>query len=257
VNNEGGVFGIDGDISPNFIAERIVIDHCTFRNAGDSGPDLWGELADVTVQWCLLFYNWHPTTVSHYPGPFQVRRRVSMHHNVYAKNGERNPQMRADVRDFDYVNNIVYDWGYYSNGTWGYGLRVKNEPGEPKVNMNIVNNYFLLSGVAPHTRFSDALTYGLSAGPDANESGPSSPVAQGTLVTNSGMGDIWCLGNVLPAQNVDHYSTISAPLNIPGWAQVTTWPATSLEAEVLPYAGTHYRTAEETGLINEIAQEIP
>ena len=50
-----------------------------------------------------MFYSWHPTTISHYPAPYQIRQRIGMHHNVYAKNGERNPQIRADVRDLDYV----------------------------------------------------------------------------------------------------------------------------------------------------------
>ena len=70
-----------------------------------------------------------------------------MHKNVFARNGERNPQIRADVADFDYRNNIVYDWGFGLRS--GYGVRIRNDAGEPKVNGNFVNNYFLPGAVSP------------------------------------------------------------------------------------------------------------
>jgi len=250
-NNNTEFTGIDGDSSPDHYAHNIVVDHCTILNATDAAMDIWGEVSDVTVSWCLIANNWHPSTVSYYPAPFQKRRRISMHHNVWARNDERNPQLRADVADFDYVNNVVYDWGYWSG--WGYGIRIKNDPGEPQVQANIINNYFK----PVHTKDpTAALEYGLADGPDANDGGPLAPVPQGTVITNSAMGGLWVAGNVLPAGNLDHYSTIPAPHPVPTAARVTTYNAYELRDRVVPNAGTKYRTAEEQALFSEVASAM-
>lgn len=249
--NNTGLIGIDGDTWPDHHAHDIVVDHVTVLNATDSGMDVWGEVSDVTISWCLIANSFHPSTVSFYPAPFQKRRRVSMHHNVWARNDERNPQLRADVADFDYVNNVIYDWGYWTG--FGYGIRIKNEPGEPHVDANIINNYFKSVHSKSQT---SALEYGLVDGPDANDSGPTTPVPQGTVITNSIMGALWVAGNVLPAGNLDHYSTISAPHPVPTNAQVTTYSAYELKDRVVPNAGTKYRTAEEQALFSEIVSAM-
>jgi hypothetical protein len=174
-----------------------------------------------------------------------------MHHNVYAKNGERNPQIRADVRDFDYVNNIIYDWGYFGEGG-GYGIRIKNNPGEPKVEANFINNWFYAN-----IRPSWALVFGTVPGADSYDGGPAVPPSQGTVVTTSLMGDLYVAGNILPVENEDHYSTLSNPLVVPEYAQVTTHPAANLAAEVLPSVGMVYRDGEEQAILDEIAAGAP
>ncbi len=249
--NNAATITIDGDSSPDFIAQNIVLDHITARNATDGGPDIWGEVSDITVSWSFFFYNWHPSTISHYPAPYQTRQRISMHHNVYAKNGERNPQLRADVRDFDYVNNIIYDWGYFGEGG-GYGIRVKNPPGEPQVNGNLVNNWF-----EPTIRPAWALVYGTVPGQDSDDGGPAAPVPQGTVVTTSQMGDLYVAGNILPDENEDQYSTVGVPIPVPAYAQVTTAAAADLALEVLPSVGMQYRDAEEQAILDEIAALAP
>lgn len=243
-----GLIGIDGDAAPDHSAHDIVVDHLTVLNATDSGMDVWGAVSNVTVSWCLIANCFHPSTVSYYPAPFQKLRRISMHHNVWARNDERNPQLRADVADFDYVNNIIYDWGYWTG--WGYGIHIKNEPGEPQVNGNFINNYFK----PVHTKDTNsAMVYGLIDGPDANDGGPITPVPQGTVITNSNMGALWVAGNVLPVGNMDHYSTISASHSVPTNAMVTTCSAYELRDRIVPGVGTKYRTAEEQALLSEMA----
>jgi pectate lyase len=241
---------IDGDSGPDHYAHNIVVDHVTVLNATDSGMDIWGQVSDVTVSWCLIANSFHPSTVSFYPAPFQQRRRISMHHNVWARNDERNPQLRADVADFDYVNNIIYDWGYWTK--YGYGIRVKNEPGEPHVNANFINNYFK----PVHGDPTAGLTYGLINGLDANDGGPVTAVPQGTVITNSLMGGLWVAGNVFPAGDLDIYSTIPAPHPVPTAAQVTTYSAYELRDRVLLTAGTKYRTADEQALFAEITSAL-
>lgn len=243
-SNDAATFGIDGDSGPDHVAQRIILDHISARGATDGGPDIWGEVRDLTISWSFIFYNRHPTTISH--DADQIRQRISMHHNVYAKNGERNPQIRADVRSLDYVNNIVYDWGFF--GGWGYGIRIRNDAGEPKVNGNFVNNALIPRGMMPEW----ALVYGTDPGPDSTDGGPNGSPPQGTVITTSGMGSLWVSGNILPSGNRDQYSTVAAPLPVPSSAQVTTWAATELGVRVLPTVGMKYRTAEEQAIVDEI-----
>jgi pectate lyase len=248
--NNATFIGIDGDSGPDHYAHDIVVDHVTVLNATDAGMDIWGEVSDVTVSWCLIANCFHPSTISYVadPGkPSQKRRRISMHHNVWANNVERNPQLRGDVADFDYVNNIVFNWGKL-----GYGIRIRNESGEPQVNGNFINNYFMPGLGDP----ASALIYGQLDGPDLTDGGPLIPIPQGTVITNSAMGTLWVAGNILPVANLDHYSTISAPHPVPTNAQVTTYSAYELRDRVLPDAGTKYRTAEEQAMFAEMVSAL-
>lgn len=246
-----GILGIDGDSSPDHSARNMILDHLTVRNSTDSGPDIWGQCSDITISWCHVLYSWHPTTVSHYPAPFQTRDRISLHHNVYAKNGERNPQLRADTRNFNMVNNVFYDWGFFGENS-GCGTRIRNDSGEPKVSANIINNYWLPTILPEYS-----LVYGLDPGADATEGRPAGTTpAQGTVLTNTLMGQLYVAGNQLPPQNMDQYSTIAAPLAVPSSAQVTTWSADQLKANVLPQVGWKFRTADEQAVLDELSSKM-
>jgi len=249
-SNNAATITIDGDSGPDHVVQNVILDHITASNATDGGPDIWGEVRDLTIAWCFFHHNWHPTTVSHYPGPYQTRQRISLHHNLYAKNGERQPQLRADIRNFDHVNNIIYDWGYFGEYS-GYGVRVRCRSSEPQVHCNIINNWFI-----PTILPSWALVYGISPGPDSDDGGPGgSPPAQGTVITTSHLGDVYVSGNILPPENKDHYSTIAQPLPVPDYAKVTTYDAQDLATKVLPYVGMLYRNQQEQAIIDEIIAE--
>lgn len=214
-DHEGGVY-------------RIVMDHMTFRHATDSSPDLWGEVNDVTISWSLWYDNFHPVTISH-SGGTQARHRISMHHNVFARNNERNPQIRGNVEDFDYVNNIVYNWGRFANA--GYGVRIREVGGTYPTNMNFVNNIFL-----SNNRPEWALLYGDNPG------------------TENYPGSIYSAGNILPP-GTDGYSTRSSPVPIPAEAAVTTDAVEDLPGK-LGDVGTHYPTTEEQTLLQEIGAAV-
>jgi pectate lyase len=249
--NHAGTIGLHGS-SANPL-KNVILDHVTTRDAVDSGMDIWGEIYNVTIQYCLIAYSNHPQTISHYRGNgFRKRRKISIHHNIYARNSERNPQLRADVRIVDYVNNIVYDWGYWSEHE-GYGVRVKNkwEPGEPKVTMNIINNVFI-----PTKRPSWALVYGKYPGGEENDEGPDRVLAQGTVYTESDMDSLYVSGNVLPKENMDHYSTIADPIPIPDYARVTTYNAGELADLVAPFVGTHYPLADEQEIFKAVTDSL-
>jgi pectate lyase len=247
--NEGNVPGtiyFDGDTQGDTI-NRIVLAHITTRNAYDSGLDIWGEIRDVTIQYCLIAISYHPQTISHYPAPFQERKNISIHHCIYANNLERNPQMRALTRNIDYVNNIIYDWFWY-------GIRIKNkwQPDEPKVSANLINNAF----IPGEGRRDWALVYGESPGADERDEGPDSVLPQGTVYTESDMDSLYVFGNLLPEENEDHYSTISEPLPIPAYAQVTTYDVSALADSVVPFVGTHYPLEDEVAIFNAVYDSL-
>ena len=235
-----------------------MIDHNVFRNGTDAGPDLRGNISNLTYSWNFVFNNWHPTSISFDCNSgdtacinSQLREKISFHHNVYAKNGERQPKVRSNVQDFDFVNNVVYEWGFFGGGS-GYGVRIENRPGEPSSSQNIINNYFL-STIQPKK----GLVYGSRPGTDSWDNGPDCGVTQqGDVVTTSAMGPTYTSGNILPPENCDQYSTISAPLPIPQLFQVTTIPAQDLCHLVVPEVGLAVKTQEERDLISEMQNQM-
>jgi hypothetical protein len=233
-------------------ARNVIIDHVTTRNAIDSGLDIWGAVSNVSIQYCLIAISHSPQTISHYGREgFKKRRNISIHHNIYARNNERNPQLRADTRTVDYVNNVVYDWGYWEGGS--YGIRIKNKwrPGEPKVTMNIINNVFIAT-----RRPAWALVYGKSAGREQNDEGPDQVLPQGTVYTKSDMDSLYVYGNILPKENMDQYSTIADPIPIPDYAKVTTYNADELAELVVPNVGTHYPLEDENAIFKAITDSL-
>ena len=217
---------VNGDSGPDFEAANLVFDHLTISGGGDAALDLWGEVHDVTVSWSLLHDSARGGIVSHYPAPFQVRQRITYSHNVYSRNIERNPQIRADVRELDYVNNIVHDWGVHDPAS-GYGIRIRNDGDEPPVQANFIRNVFA-SSVNPSLAFIDA---------------------------GSGS-QLWLEGNVFPPEFVGDPTTLPGPIPTPDWAQVEVAAAAELSGVVLPDVGAPYRTPSEQDLLDEIAADL-
>jgi hypothetical protein len=202
------------------------------------------------MSYCLIMKNLHPMTT----GGEVPSARQTLHHNLWANNGERQPQLLSRHTDFDYVNNILYHWGYdpnpsvaYAKGS--YGIRIRNNsPGPGDVDANIVNNYFLAD-----KRPDQALVYGSAKGPDAGEeNGPASCGKQGTIYTAGRMGQLWVAGNVFPSQNCDEYSTVAAARPTPVGARVTTDAASNLKNTVLPGVGAHFRQTDEQAMVSEV-----
>jgi pectate lyase len=143
-------------------ASDIVIDHCSLRRAGDGCLDISDGAHDVTVQWCII-----AETVKN----SLVRTDVSdlsLHHNLYDRGDERNPQL-DDAANVDMVNNVIFDWA--SN----YGTRVRNG-----ATANLIKNYYI---AAPRSDASDAVVISPDAGGvylDGNVFPPSCPAAATT-----------------------------------------------------------------------------
>jgi pectate lyase len=97
---------------------HIIADHCSFSWAVDEQVSLGAGAHHATFQWCViseaLFRGIHPK------GPHSMAllvgngsQAVSVHHNLLAHNNGRNPLFMGST-DLEFVNNLVYDWGYAS-----------------------------------------------------------------------------------------------------------------------------------------------
>ena len=224
--NRGDIWGIDGDDES---VSRVVIDHITARAATDGVFDIYGDVTDITLQWNLIT---DTVTMLHLStgSTRQARERVSIHHNVFAGNNERQIRIRHNNQLVDYVNNIIYGWGYFEGGA--AGLDIAYDKGEINPSLNVVNNLFhYVSGLAGDE--DDAIRF--KRGADE--------------------GNVYFSGNLLPLAEADNRSTSQA-LPIPVAARVTTFTASELKEAVLPYVGTHYPTKAETALLESIGNAL-
>ena len=116
----------------------------------------------------------------------------------------------GDITDLDFVNNV--EWGWLAHrGPRGSATGDGGSPGK-RVNANVVNSVL---AHASWTSKDTAIVYGSVAGPDTGRRGPGGTPVQGTVVTNTNMGQLWVAGNILPPLNRDQYSTVSSPDRFP------------------------------------------
>jgi pectate lyase len=119
-------------------AYNVIIDHCSFSWAVDEVATTWYDAHNITIQWSIIAEGLHCST--HAEGCHSTglligsdgSGNISIHHNLFAHNHERNPMVKTDVV-VDIVNNVVYN-------SWGTPAVIVDEYG--KVPVNIVGNYF-------------------------------------------------------------------------------------------------------------------
>jgi hypothetical protein len=169
---------------------------------------------------------------------YDTRKNLSVHHNLFTHNGERNPQIKGDLQLFDFVNNFVHenDVPFYSDGTptAPYGTRAHScgsgcdSPGE--VIANLFRNAYVGSG------------------------------AQIELLTDPGGGSnggVYIGENLCSPTTNCAQSPASQSNAIPGSYAVTALEPDSLKAELLPYVGAPNRTTVDQQLIDEVATVLP
>ncbi|MBD2871913.1 FIMAH domain-containing protein [Paenibacillus arenilitoris] len=113
---------------------NVIIDHSSFSWGTDEVLSIKSKDYDnprsnnITVQWSVISEG----LLTHSMGGLIEMNTITMHHNLYAHNNDRNPKTKGQI---DFVNNIVYNWGGFpyvaggESGTKGYG--------------NVVGNYFV------------------------------------------------------------------------------------------------------------------
>lgn len=214
------MWGLDGEANPVY---NVVLDHLTLSGSNDGTMDLYGDVHDVTISWNLVK---DTTTALHLSHDTSVRERISFHHNLFARNNERQIRMRHQNGVLDYVNNVVYGWGWE-----GCAARALDFPSGsiddtqwPKINVE-KNRYHHVTGLPCGTA--------------------------GNAITRDVVGKIYFDGNLFPAGETD--ATSSSPRHaIPPAAEVTKYDASTLGDTVVPCVGTHHPTAAETTLLQQI-----
>lgn len=124
-------------------AHNVIIDHCSLSWSVDETIDVWQRAHDVTIQYCIiaesLKHSRHPGG-AHGMGMLIGSRatRVSVHHNIFAHNNDRNPHING--RSFvDFRNNLIYNPGGVATDVGSNSNQI----------LNYVNNHIL---AGPNTR---------------------------------------------------------------------------------------------------------
>ena len=129
-------------------AYNIMIDHCSFSWASDQPLLLIDGVRNTTIQWSIISealansthsedgaFQEHSTGLSVSGKNYNSTQRtgnITIHHNLLAHNGGRNPQ-NAGYGLQDVVNNVIYNWG-------GQGFTTHDL--QANVPSNVVANYF-------------------------------------------------------------------------------------------------------------------
>ena len=122
------------------------------RDQTDGIFDIWGRVYDVSISHNLITDTLLAQHLSRSTPP--VRERISFYGNVYARNNERQPKFKYDNHLIDFVNNVVYGWGWMEGGA--SGLRFSRSSNyETKI--NVENNIYHFTTEASHGRENQAI----------------------------------------------------------------------------------------------------
>jgi pectate lyase len=97
-----------------FWVENVVVDHCSLQWATDENLSITGMARNVTVQWSIvaegLYLSTHGKVDPHSMGALfhHDATRMTLHHNLFAHNNYRNPQL-ASRGTLEWINNVVYN----------------------------------------------------------------------------------------------------------------------------------------------------
>lgn len=240
------LLSIDGDCRSQNCeggVSKVVFDRISVCYDRDK-LSIWGKVSDVTISNSLFFGSHKALLISFYSKPYDlIKQRISIHHNLFYGNQERNPQLVSWITDLDFRNNIIYGWGKH-----GYGMRIKSvnvgNRGKHSVDANIINNLFFDT----KGNSGSAIIY------QRDRTSICHP--QGTLVPNSGMGRLWVAGNLLPGRNCDQYSTAPQELAVPDHAKVQTHKASQLCDVITPRVGAPFPNPEEQRLISDVRKNL-
>jgi pectate lyase len=121
---------------------NVVVDHCSFSWAVDENVNTYDGSTDITVSNSIIAEGLsnagHPTG-EHSKGMLSGgvdAHNVSIHHNLFVSNVDRNPQV-SGVSVADIRNNVIYNYG---DGSGDGVTLISSSKGQPRVNW--VGNYY-------------------------------------------------------------------------------------------------------------------
>lgn len=217
---------------------NVVVDHSSVSWAVDENVNTYDESNNVTVSWSIiseaLSNAGHPDG-EHSKGMLSGgvnAHNVSIHHNLFASNVDRNPQV-SGVSTFDIRNNVLYNYGDGSgNGT----TLISSSKGNPVG--NIVNNYYRKGPSSPSS-YPDWALYSGSNGCVHQVHAAGNKHDETGTVTNATRGS-----------GCDSTPTVATPFATP---PVTTTTAEQAYADVLASAGASLvRDAVDQRIVSEV-----
>jgi pectate lyase len=116
-------------------ANNIMVDHCSVSWSIDEGLNVWHDVTNVTIQWCMIA---EPLNRSVHHGPHSYGAswggvNCSYHHNLFAHSSGRNPSIAGQTRErsinVDHRCSVIFNWGH------------RTCDGKP-MSINVVNNYY-------------------------------------------------------------------------------------------------------------------
>ena len=122
---EGKSVGKDNDsigiLGPKFAGDsyNIVLDHISVSWAEDENISIYEGPSNITVSWSIISEGLNKSR--HQEGEHSTglligdrADKVSVHHNIFAHNEQRNP-MNKNGGTLDIRNNVIYNWGNDAN----------------------------------------------------------------------------------------------------------------------------------------------
>lgn len=92
-------------------SENVIVDHVSMSWAPDQNMSAYGNVKNLTVQWSIMSEG----LMQHSKGALTCSdgpncRELSFHHNLFAHNRDRNPDLKGSpLGQFDFVNNVAYN----------------------------------------------------------------------------------------------------------------------------------------------------
>lgn len=114
-------------------SRNVMIDHCSASWSIDETLSATGDIANVTIQWCLigesLNRSYHSKGEHGYGSLVHATGGLTLHHNLWAHHTERNPRLgdnnyKPPFPTFDVRNNVMYNWSKMCSGLTDGDLKV-------------------------------------------------------------------------------------------------------------------------------------
>ncbi len=138
----GDESGTDADAVSSRRTKNILLDHVSASWSVDETLSIYHS-DSVTVQWCLIsesLYNSKHVKGAHGYGGIAGSNYSTYHHNLFAHHTSRNPRMASGSGNFDYRNNVIYNWGF--NSCYGGEQQQVGDPNHAFTTINMVANYY-------------------------------------------------------------------------------------------------------------------
>jgi hypothetical protein len=202
-------------ISVKAPCENVIFDHCSASWAIDETFSVNAdEPGSVTIQWSIiseaLTNSYHPKGMHGNGSILGTAGTLSFHHNLYALNYARNPLIGGKELNFDFRNNVMYNWA----GPGGAGYGASN--GTPKINM--FANYY-------------------KPGPDTQQHLPDHYFAHSFSRQDDIPIDVYWAKNEMHGQRT-HKPNNALLVHVPDWRTHINWHDAPFEFEGVPVTTT-------------------